>query len=200
MGEEPAGILGRGGGAEARSRTFLGVSRERELRYQQQATLNVAQGKIHPSLLIGEDAVGQHTLQEAIRREGVVSTADADERQHSAVYGADRLGLDLHVCPGNALNQGNHGTMLRLAEIAEAISADIGLDREQKAWFLLAALLMWHLPGRDRNIRGRFAWVGVVDGAAVASFRDAFVCARRCGCVSGACQRFGDGPRAGASG
>jgi hypothetical protein len=26
-----------------------------------------------------------------------------------------------------------------LAEIVEAISADIGLDREQKAWLLLAA-------------------------------------------------------------
>jgi hypothetical protein len=139
MVKEPTGILRRGCGAEARSRTFLGVSSERELGHQQQAALNVAQGKIHPSLLIGEDAVGQHALEEAICREGVVSTAYADERQHSAVYGADRLGIDLHVCPGNALNQGNHGTLLRLAEIVEAISADIGLDREQKAWLLLAA-------------------------------------------------------------
>ena len=122
MAEEPAGILRRGCRAEARSRTFLGVSSKRELGDQQQAALNVAQGKIHPSVLVGEDAVGQHALEEAIRREGVVSTADADERQHSAVYGADGLGIDLYVCPGNALNQGNHGTTMEVAPLVVAFA------------------------------------------------------------------------------
>src|SRR6202022_2745005 len=100
----------RGCGAEARPRAFLGVSSQCELRHQQEAALDVAQRQIHPPLPVGEDAVGQQTLEQAICRESVVSTAYADERQRPAVNGADSLGIDLHVRPGNALNQSNHGT------------------------------------------------------------------------------------------
>src|ERR1700730_12101936 len=59
MGEQPSGVLRWGCGAEARSGAFLGISSERELRYQQEAALDVAQREIHPPLLIGEDAVGE---------------------------------------------------------------------------------------------------------------------------------------------
>jgi hypothetical protein len=72
--------------------------------HQQQATLNIAQRKIHPSLLVGKYAVGQHALEQAIGRLGVVSASYADEGQRTALYSPDDLGIHLHVRPGNALN------------------------------------------------------------------------------------------------
>jgi hypothetical protein len=32
------------------------------------------------------------------------------------------LGIDLYICPGNALNQGNHGTTMEVAPLVVAFA------------------------------------------------------------------------------
>ncbi len=89
----------------------MGVGGESELRHQQQPAADLAQCKTHPALGIGEDAVGQHALEQPLRRGVGVGAPHADQRQHAAVDGADHFAPDTHFGLGDALDESDHDTL-----------------------------------------------------------------------------------------
>jgi hypothetical protein len=87
----------------------LRVSGKRELRYQQQAALNVAKRQVHPTLNVRKDAIRKDPLQQPICGNFVVTSAHTNEREHPTLNSAHRLRPNLYICPGDSLNQCDHG-------------------------------------------------------------------------------------------
>ena len=96
--------------------TLRGVCGQRELRHQQQPAADLPQVEVHPPFGIGEDAVGEHPLEQARRGRGSVAGLDADQREQAAVDRADRLPVHLDMGAADALNESDH----RLAAVQAA--------------------------------------------------------------------------------
>ena len=91
-------------GAVALSR----IRRQGELRYQQQSAARLAHITVHPSFVIGENAVVQQFLLQARRIRRGVGLFNANQGEQAAINRGDFRPFHPHARAGNPLNQGNH--------------------------------------------------------------------------------------------
>ena len=108
IGEQPACLIRGRRRAESGARSFLRIRRQGELRYEEEATRDVAQRQIHPALGIWKDAVGQEALEQAVDRFRLITTPYADEREDAALDCADHVAIYAHVRTGYTLNEPYH--------------------------------------------------------------------------------------------
>lgn len=70
--------------------------------------MDLSQGEVHPTLGVGEDPVAEQSLEQTVRRRGVVTFSDTDECEYAALDGTDDLAVYTHVGVGDTLNETDH--------------------------------------------------------------------------------------------
>ncbi len=98
----------RGRGTEAGAVTLPGVGGERELRYEQQPSVDIGQAPVHFIVLIRKYPVTDQTFGEPIRiRTGIVFF-DCDQGKDTGLNFGDSFAADGHAGPRHALNECDH--------------------------------------------------------------------------------------------
>ena len=91
----------------------LPVSRcQRELRYQQQSTGDIAERTIHAARSVGKDAVAEQPLQHPLRLRLAVARLHRHQRQQAGADAPHRFVADVDMRCAHALDQGQHATVL----------------------------------------------------------------------------------------
>jgi len=105
--EQTARQIWRRSSREAGPRARVGIGRQRELRHQQQPTLDIGQAPIHASRTVIEDAVVENPLDETPGVLICIRWADANQGKQSTLNRRGRLAGDVHLGFQNSLYQCN---------------------------------------------------------------------------------------------
>lgn len=97
--EEHTGIGWRGCRREPCSSAIGCIGSERELRYQQQPSTDVPEAAIHLPGSVGKDSIGEHPFEQPIGRLAVVTSLNADEREHTCADLTDYPLVDADLGP-----------------------------------------------------------------------------------------------------
>jgi hypothetical protein len=102
------GFLGVCALCEARTGTLSCVSRQRELRHQQQTAGYILDAKVHAAFSIGKYPVRQYPLGETLDVAFFIIAMDCDEHEQTAVNLADDLFADRDAGFSDALQEPYH--------------------------------------------------------------------------------------------
>jgi hypothetical protein len=81
------------------------------LRHGKELAAHVLEREVHFALRVGEDAVGEHALGEALRFGFAVAALDADQREDALADDGDLGAVDAYRGAGNPLDQGDQAMM-----------------------------------------------------------------------------------------
>jgi hypothetical protein len=108
MREQSGTILWCGGGRETGTAPLAGVGCQGELGHQQQATTGFQQAQVHLSGRVIEDPVSEHTIQQTVAANRVITPLDPDQDKQPGADPGDAAILHVHLGPGYTLKQTNH--------------------------------------------------------------------------------------------
>jgi hypothetical protein len=66
------------------------------------------QREVHPILGVGEDSVGEESLEQAVRCRGVIPFSDTDQCENAALDRTYYLAVHAHVGAGDTLDEPDH--------------------------------------------------------------------------------------------
>ncbi len=95
----------RRSGGETRAQTATRIGRQRELRDQQQAALDVAETAIHTATIIFKEAISQQELKHPPTLRLAIPGLHANQREYTALDEPGAALIDIHPGMGNALDQ-----------------------------------------------------------------------------------------------
>ena len=149
--EEGARLLRRGGGGKPGAHPARGIRREGKLRHEQQVARGGGEIEVHALRGVGENAVAEHALGEALRIGGAIACPHGDER-HDAGAAA---GLSAAQAVWIGLAAAAVAVVLRMMFVAPLV----GALRRDAARAVSAKPELEKMQSRvaDRELLGRFS-------------------------------------------
>src|SRR5438105_4615690 len=102
---------------EARTQAFAGVGDEGELRNGEQRAAGVEERAVHLAVIVGENAVSEHTFGQPRGFGVAVAALHADQRYHAFADRAHSFAADGPARPGNAPTQREHAMLSGMSRV-----------------------------------------------------------------------------------